>query len=57
MKDDKKERLKQQVYSGFDWFIGGVLLGLFVTIVIVSINLFSKLVKKIFPSLINDSKK
>lgn len=57
MKDDKKELMKQKAYSALDWVLGGILLGLFFTIVIVSINLFSKLVKKVFPSLINDTKK
>ena len=56
MKEDKKEMMKQKAYSGLDWFLAAVLLGLFFTIVIVSINGFSKLVKKVFPSLINDTK-
>lgn len=56
MADEKKELLKQKTYSALDWFLGAILLGLFFTIVIVSINGFSKLIKKIFPSLINEPK-
>jgi hypothetical protein len=51
MSEANKEKLKEKGYGILDFFLGGLLLGLFIMVVVVSANGFSKIVYKWFPKL------
>jgi hypothetical protein len=55
MSEENKEKLKEKGYSFLDFILGGLLLGLFIMIVVVSANGFSKIVYKWFPKLKPDN--
>ncbi|PWK27011.1 hypothetical protein LV89_01823 [Arcicella aurantiaca] len=51
MSEENKEKIKEKGYSILDFFVGGLLLGLFIMVVVVSANGFSKIVYTWFPKL------
>jgi hypothetical protein len=55
MSEANKEKIKEKGYSILDFFLGALLLGLFIMVVAVSANGFSKIVYKWFPKLKPDN--